>query len=372
MILAAVSPVFNRMFYGNFKEGKSDEVNLQEENSSSMKLFIDFIYTGNCILESVDDVLPLMKVVDYYQVNKVPFQLMCGKLILNKLDSLNYLDLLPKFACVMSKESIKRAADRIMCYSNCNFIEEIDNAECLPEEVLLSLLQRNDIRNTEIEIFDFLVKWHDYQTKELNKTIKLVHQLFLCIRYALINPQFLLTNVANCVHVSKQVLMEALDCLYNKPLDDHHECKCGECKEQSTNNTINRPRLFSGIKWTARYSTTISFIENTCHVRRTVSKLDSHNVQAVYSESLQNGLYSFSISDGDQVSLSANDSISQLYNFPVNGYKVVAIVYENNIFVKTIKDNEVNTSYSTTASPPFHFSVLINSTSVRFQIIPDV
>ena len=75
MILAAVSPVFNGMFYGNFKEGKSDEVKLHEEDSSIMKLFIDFIYSGNLKLENLDDMLQLMKVVDYYQVNKVPFHI---------------------------------------------------------------------------------------------------------------------------------------------------------------------------------------------------------------------------------------------------------------------------------------------------------
>ena len=86
---------------------------LKEENGNIMKLFIDFIYNGNCKLEDLDDMLPLMKVVDYYQVNKVPFYLMCGKVILDKLDSSNYLSLLPKFANVMSKESIKKAADKV-------------------------------------------------------------------------------------------------------------------------------------------------------------------------------------------------------------------------------------------------------------------
>ena len=159
VILAAVSPVFNGMLFGNFKEGKSDEVNLEEENGDIMKLFIDFVYNGNCKLDSLDDVLPLMKVIDYYQVNKVPFHIMCGNVILDKLDSSNYLSLLPKFASMMSKESIKKAADKVMCYSNCDFVNKFDETKDLPEEVMPFLLQRNDIHCPEVDIFDFLVKW---------------------------------------------------------------------------------------------------------------------------------------------------------------------------------------------------------------------
>ena len=83
-----------------------------------------------------------------------------------------------------------------MCNTDCNFINQLVYTECLPEEVLLSLLQRNNIRNTEIEMFDFLVEWYDYQTKKLNKTLKLVHLLFhdQCIRCALINSQLHLDN----------------------------------------------------------------------------------------------------------------------------------------------------------------------------------
>ena len=375
VILAAVSPVFNGMLFGNFKEGKSDEVNLDEEDGDIMKLFIDFIYKGNCKLESLDDVLPLMKVVDYYQVNKVPFHLMCGKVILDKLDSSNYLSLLPKFAGVMSEESIKKAADKVMCYSNCDFVSKFDETKDLPEELLFFLLQRDDISNPEIDIFDFLVKWHDYQTQQLDKTLQLVPKLFKCIRYSLINPQLLISKVANCFHVSKQLLTEGLDCLYNKPLDLHHHCKCGECNQQSADQTINRPRLLNDVKWIGSSGTVITFNNpNTCSIRFTSMQNIStynNNIQVAYSDSLNNGTYCFSIS-GDQVSLSLTERGIPIYNFPVTGHKIIMFVYDNNVFVKTIKDDEVKTSYSTTASAfRLSFTVLYYS-SVSFQITRNV
>ena len=307
MILAAVSPVFNGMFYGNFKEGKLDEVNLQEDNGKIMKLLIDFVYNGDCKLENLDDVLPLMKVVDYYQINKVPFHLKCGKVILAELDSSNYLNLLPKFVRVMSEESIQKAADKVMCYCKCDFISNFDETKNLPEEVLLHLLQRNDIHFPEIEIYNYLVKWHDYQTKELDHELKLLPQLFKHIRYSLVNPELLLGKVANCSHVNKQLLMEALDCLYNKPLDQQHNCKCGEHSQQST---VNRPRFLSNINWIVLYGGTITYNQNTCNVQFNVINYKSntnYNVEAAYSEPLKNGTYSFIVSGG-QVLLSVQES----------------------------------------------------------------
>ena len=74
MILAAVSPVFDRMFYGDFKEGKSKEVDLPAESYNSTKLLIDFIHTRTCEIESLDDIVPLMELFDRYQINKAPIQ----------------------------------------------------------------------------------------------------------------------------------------------------------------------------------------------------------------------------------------------------------------------------------------------------------
>ena len=43
MILAAVFPVFERMFYGDFKEGKSTVADLPADNYKIFKLLVDFI-----------------------------------------------------------------------------------------------------------------------------------------------------------------------------------------------------------------------------------------------------------------------------------------------------------------------------------------
>jgi len=177
MILAAVSPVFERMFYGDFKEGKSKEVELPKDSYDTMKLLIDFIYKGNCDLDNLDSILPLFTAFDYYQINKTPFLHMCSEVILSQLDSSNYLTLLPKYVSVVSEESHKKAADKVMNYTNNDFVTKFDETKDLPEEVVLALLQRGDINSHEVNIFEFLTKWHDYQAQQLGKSLKLTVQL---------------------------------------------------------------------------------------------------------------------------------------------------------------------------------------------------
>ena len=151
-ILAAVSPVFERMFFGEFKEGKSMTVDLPKDSHKIMSLLINFVYQGSCELENLDDIFPLLEVVDRYQINKIPFSHMCNEFILGQLKYSNYLTLLPRFSGVMTEEGVKKAAKQVMCYTNSNFIANFDTNKDLPENVLLQLLQL-DITNHEVNIF---------------------------------------------------------------------------------------------------------------------------------------------------------------------------------------------------------------------------
>ena len=137
MILAAVSPVFERMFYGDFKEGKSRTADMPTDSYKVIKLLVDLVYSGGCKPDSLDDILPLNEVMDRYQMKKGAFHHMCGEVVLAKLDASNYLTVLPKFVSVLNKESINRAADKVMCYTNCSFVDKFDETKNLPEEILL-------------------------------------------------------------------------------------------------------------------------------------------------------------------------------------------------------------------------------------------
>ena len=84
----------------------------------------------------------------------------------------------------------------------------------LPEEVLLCLLKRNEITCHDINIFVFLVKWCNYQTKELGISLQHTPKLFKCVRYPLIIPQLLSSIVAPCDLVNTKDLSKSYRYLY--------------------------------------------------------------------------------------------------------------------------------------------------------------
>jgi len=296
MILAAVSPVFERMFYGDFKEGTSRIVDLPADSYDIIKLLVDLVYGGSCKPGSLDDILPLNEVMDRYQMKKGAFYHMCGEVVLAKLDSFNYLTLLPKFVGVLNMESIKRVADKVSCYTKNSFIDKFDETKNLPEEVLLSLLQRDDIPNPEIDIFDFLIKWHDYQTNELKKILKYSPELFQCIRYFLISPHLLHTKVVSC-SLDKGVLAEAINHLYQKPPNlDEDSCKCGECNLPTVHTTGRFRRTINiSTYWKPRNKQKRAYYpDNKFEMRFNVGADISKIIESL---SLKNGAYAFTISE---------------------------------------------------------------------------
>ena len=361
MILAAVSPVFEKMFYGDFKEGKSVNADLPADSYNIFKLLIDFIYNGNCELECMDDILPIMEVMDRYQMKKDALCHTCSKVVLAKLDSSNYLTLLPKFVDVLNEEGINRAADKVMCYTDCSFIDKFDQTKNLPEEILLPLLQRNDISNPEIDIFNFLTKWHDYQTKELTKSLRLVPQLFQCIRYFLINPHLLLTKVIISPFVEKHLLTEAIDYLYQGSQEESKSsCKCGECNG-TVKHTIRRPRSAINI---------ISYWLSNDNV-----KYSSENTATVFwgsntslsPQPLQNGSYAFTIQiihnaenfPFSSLSLNIHDSGNVQCNVAIKkaNVSITILVYDEDVFLKIVDDAHVVSNSNIIGKAPFKISI---------------
>ena len=215
MMLAFISPVFERMFYGNFKEAKSKVVQLPSDSHKIMRLLLNIVFEESCEMESLDDIIPLMEVVERYQINKAPVQQMCDEAILTQMNAGNFFILLPKFASFMHEENIKKAADKVMCCTNNDFMASYNQAKILPEEVMLPLLQHQSLYNHDVKIFEFFLKWHNHQTQCLSKSLHLTSHLFECVRYTRIIPQVLTSRVVNCNLVDKRLLSNAYHFMYS-------------------------------------------------------------------------------------------------------------------------------------------------------------
>ena len=361
MILAAVSPVFERMFYGDFKEGKSVAVDLPKDTSKMMKLLIDFVYCGKCELKNLDDILPLLEVFDRYQINKVPFYHSCSEVILANLDSSNYLVLLPKFASIMSGEGIRKAASKVMHYTNNDFIGKFDSTKDLPEEVLLQLLQM-DITNHEVDVFDFLVKWHDYQTKDLSRTLRLSRQLFCYVRYSLIIPQILSSTVAaRCDLVNNQLIGDAYQYIYNscKPLGEYDS---NECNLEPASPSLRKPRCSLEMKWSP-YSNNITMNYDNlgnCTVSFHGGLIECKK-HVIKSTPLNNGIYTFSVlsigalSSGNTyncpdgvISVAVSTPCGRyLYSYALISHNLITVyVHDEYLFLKLIEGDKVKSTTS--------------------------
>jgi len=227
MMLACVSPVFEGMFNGFFKETKSEIINLPNESYKVMKLLLDIVFEGSCEMESLDDVIPLMEVVERYQINKAPIQQMCDEAILSQMSPRNYSILLPRYVNLMQEESIMKAADMVMDFTDNDFVADHIHTRSLPEEILLHLLHHKELHIHDVEIFDFLVYWHNYQTTNLGKSLQLTTQILACVRYTRFVPQILSSRVASCDLVDKNLLNIAFQFIYtscDEIGDDHGKC----------------------------------------------------------------------------------------------------------------------------------------------------
>ena len=368
-ILAAVSPVFEKIFYGSCKEGKSMAVDLPKDSFEIMGLVIDFVYHGSCELKNLDDIFQILKVFNQYQINKAPFYHMCSEVILTRMESSNYLTLLQKFAKVMNEEGIRKAANKVMFYTNNDFIANFDSTKDLPEEVLLHLLQMN-ISNHEIDVFEFLVKWHDYQTKELNVSLQLTQQLFCHIRYSLIIPQILSSRVATRSDlVSSQLLGDAYHYIYNscKPLGEYGD---KECTLEPAGPSFRKPRRSQKVEWIP-HQHNIMVQHNKldeCEVRFGSSALPINDT-AMKSLPLQNGMYTFSVLNlsascttydsfsggyiansysGAPISMTiCNQNKKYLYSYPlINNSLFTVYVHNEYLFLKFIEDNRITSTTS--------------------------
>ena len=376
-ILAAVSPVFEKMFYGSFKEGKSMTVDLPKDNYKSMGLLIDFVYRGSCEL-NLDEIFPVLEAFDRYQINKVPFCHMCSDVILAQMEPTNYVTLLEKFAKVMSEEGIKKAANKVMVYTNIDFISKFDTTKDLPEEMLLQLLQM-DITNHEVDIFDFLVKWHDYQTKDLGRSLQLTQKLFQNIRYSLIIPQILTSKVLpRSDLVNKQLLIDAYYYIYNscKPLGEYDS---KECTLEPAGLTFRKPRCSLEVQWSAHQGTMQRDKLDDYRVTYYLNSVATNHYCIISSSPLKNGVYTLSIINitpkqnsysNALVSIAIRDQHDKyLYFHPLISDNLITMnVHDEYLFLKLIEGDKVKSTTSITLEADLFSICICNIAHSQYNI----
>ena len=340
-MLAMVSPVVEKMLFGGFKEGKLD---LPADNYK-INLLLNAIFNESCEIESPNDIFSLMEVAERYQINKAPLQQMCSEAILSELSCCTYSTILPKYACLMSDDSLKKAAEKVVLFTKNAWIKDFNKVKVLPEEVLLFLLKRKDIPCSELEVFRYLVKWHKHQATNLGNSLQLATELFQCIRYSLIFPQILLTEVATCGAADKKLMTETLNLV-------HADCNALEkCDDIGDGQAVDNRKLchtlqLENMKWFVDTNGVgdIHYLEK--NIRVNIKFYLCHKGQQfpiVTMRLEKNGIYSFCIHSGYYSSIIVlsvsivDQSGKALSNTDLPLSSLITLqVYGGDIFIKVI------------------------------------
>lgn len=156
-VLAACSPYFKAMFTGGMSESRQETVALQDVESSSLRLLLDFLYTGNIILDdqNVQDVFITSNLLQV-----VPLIHFCAEYLEKSLSIANCIGMY----CLATVYSCTSLLETSWEYINYNFIlvskqEEFLNA---PGNVVQSIASSRMLNvSSEGDVFEAMLKWYE-------------------------------------------------------------------------------------------------------------------------------------------------------------------------------------------------------------------
>ena len=206
-IVAAFSPVFHAMLYGNMKESNEKEIILPSVDTKTFKSLLVFAYTGKIEVDT-ENCLGLLEAAHYFNVAMLEKK--CTDFIATSL-SIENCCAITSFAYSKMFNVLVERCLTFMCSSAYKIIEEA-SFKSLPSDLLLKFCQSSDLHVREIHLFLAVVDWCLHQKAKIpDDTIKTV---FRQIRYPLISISDLLEKVRPIKHADST--------LYTAALEFHH------------------------------------------------------------------------------------------------------------------------------------------------------
>ena len=187
-IVAAGSPVFHAMLYGNMKESDEKEIELPCVDTETFKALLSFMYSGKIEMHS-ENCLSILEAAHYFNVAVLENK--CSDFIATSLDIENCCT----FATFANDKKFNGLLEKCLTfmYSNAYKVVEGASFKALPSELMLKFCQSSDLCIKEISLFVAVVEWFQHQKANISDdTIKSVLQQ---IRYPLISVSDLLEKV---------------------------------------------------------------------------------------------------------------------------------------------------------------------------------
>lgn len=194
---------------------QDNEIKFPLENFETMYALIQYLYTGQCHINE-QNYKDLIRLSDKYELSELKSS--CFEVLIN-------LRVTPATVCSFLLDAIsgKICSNANLLVEKCmNFIAReaeqvfsMDDIVTLPENIMLSLIQSDDLCISEIEVWKTVMKWGTAQLKKTeNKDKKLkdvISQLIPHIRYPLIESDDLVKIVKPSGLVPQELYTQAIE-----------------------------------------------------------------------------------------------------------------------------------------------------------------
>ena len=204
LIVAASSPVFHAMLYGNMKESNEREIELPSVDANCLRNVLTFVYTGQ-VEATLAEYQSLLLAAHYFNVTALEAKCIDG--IAGSLTDLNW--------CKLTVFAKQQQFDALLkqCYvymrNNLDKIINTPDFKCLPAESMIEICNNSELCIKELDLFFAVNEWSDYQKGTLPEdTIKSVSQL---IRYPLIHAADLVEIVGPSSYADLYLYRTALE-----------------------------------------------------------------------------------------------------------------------------------------------------------------
>ncbi|XP_070567448.1 kelch-like protein 38 [Ptychodera flava] len=196
-VLAACSGFFRVLFSTNFEDSISDTVYLRDTHADSVKMLIDFAYTGDIDIDA-STAEDLLRVANQLQWSEI--ELLAQSFIEKQIDVSNCIGI-SYFADIFNYTELSRKARQ---YATGNFDEVTRQGEflSLSIEQVISFLEEDTVYDCEDTVLDAIGRWIKYDQENRSRFARDLLQFVI--------EENLSDDMKNNLHESHPVLASAM------------------------------------------------------------------------------------------------------------------------------------------------------------------
>lgn len=230
IILAARSEYFRALLFSGMKETNCESIELNDAKSDAFQLLLRYIYTGKISLrnEKEESVIDLLSLVHQYGL--IELQKSISDYLESILDIKNVCsiyDIASLYQLVSLQETCARCIDK-----NCAVLIKQNTLLNLSCDSLASIISRDSFSLPEVEIFNVVKEWHEFNRIETPKNI-----LIDKIRLPLMKLEEMLKEVRNSNLFDPDTILDAIK---TKTESNNMSLKFRGCLYPNENIATNR------------------------------------------------------------------------------------------------------------------------------------